>query len=394
MPGTQGRIRVGVVVTRFIAGAGGVALRGALALDPDRFEVTILAGHEGNLLDDAAQAGFGVVRLRHMKPDIAPRSDLAAVRELAEHMEEARYDVIHTHSAKAGLIGRVAARWQRVPAIVHTFHGFPFHPYQSRARRAAYIAIERALGRLTDRFLAVGSSVAAEAIRLGIAPAERIRAIGSAIDHVPHVTTDSRFEARRKLDLPTSARVVGTVGRLDFQKAPADMLAAFGKLSRDVHFVWIGGGPMQAAMSRKIAALGAGDRFHLLGERRDVADLLPGLDVFAMASLYEGIPCSVVEAMECGIPVVATAVNAVPEVVVPGRTGLLVPPASPGQLGTAIQHLLDNPDLRQRLSTAARENLGDRFDVRVLGSDLTETYLSALRSAARVTSVAPMAWTA
>jgi glycosyltransferase involved in cell wall biosynthesis len=281
-----------------------------------------------------------------------------------------------------------------VPAIVHTFHGFPFHPYQSRARRAAYIAIERALGRITDRFLAVGSSVAAEAIRLGIAPAERIRAIGSAIDHVPHATTATRFEARRKLDLPTSARVVGTVGRLDFQKAPADMLAAFGKLSRDVHFVWIGGGPMQAAMSRKIAALGAGERFHLLGERRDVADLLPALDVFAMASLYEGIPCSVVEAMECGIPVVATAVNAVPEVVVPGRTGLLVPPASPSQLGTAIQHLLDHPDLRQRLSTAARENLGDRFDVRVLGSDLTETYLSALRSAARVTSVAPMAWTA
>ena len=151
---------------------------------------------------------------------------------------------------------------------------------------------------------------------------------------------------------------------------------------------------MYAEMTRKIAATGAGDRFHLVGERRDVADLLPALDVFAMASLYEGIPCSVVEAMECGIPVVATAVNAVPEVVVPGRTGLLVPPASPDQLGTAIQHLLDHPDLRQRLSSAARENLGDRFDVRVLGSDLTETYLSALGSAARITSVAPMAWTA
>ena len=394
MPATQGRIRLGVVVTRFIAGAGGVALRGALALDPDRFEVTILAGQEGNLLDDAAQAGFQVVRLRHMRPDIAPRSDVSAIRELAEHMETAGYDVVHTHSAKAGLVGRVAARWQRVPAIVHTFHGFPFHPYQSRARRGAYVAIERALGRITDRFLAVGSAVAADAVRLGIAPAERIRAIGSAVDSVPPATMATRLEARRKLDLPPSARVVGTVGRLDFQKAPADMLAAFGKLSRDVHFVWIGSGPMQAEMARKIAAAGAADRFHLLGERRDVAELLPALDVFAMASLYEGIPCSVVEAMECGIPVVATAVNAVPEVVVPGRTGLLVAPARPDQLGKAIQHLLDNADLGQRLSIAARENLGDRFDVRVLGGDLTDTYLSALRGTARVTSVAPMAWTA
>src|SRR4029077_15493581 len=166
MPVSQGRIRVGVVVTRFIAGAGGVALRGALALDPDRFEVTILAAQEGDLLDDAAQAGFGVVRLRYMRPDIAPRSDVSAIRELAEHVEKAGYDVVHTHSAKAGLIGRVAARGQRVPPIIHPFHGFPFHPYQSRARRAAYIAIERALGRITDRFLAVGSAVAADASRL------------------------------------------------------------------------------------------------------------------------------------------------------------------------------------------------------------------------------------
>src|SRR5207244_11553105 len=107
----------------------------------------------------------------------------------------------------------------RGPAIVPTFHGFPFHPYQSRARRAAYIAIERALGRITDRFLAVGSAVAAEAIRLGIAPAERIRAIGSAIDHVPHATAATRFEARRKPELPASARGVRPVGRLDSHKA-------------------------------------------------------------------------------------------------------------------------------------------------------------------------------
>jgi glycosyltransferase involved in cell wall biosynthesis len=197
-----------------------------------------------------------------------------------------------------------------------------------------------------------------------------------------------------KLGLAATARVVGTVGRLDFQKAPADILAAFARLAPDVHFVWVGGGPLYGEMARKVAAAGVTDRFHLLGERRDVAQLLPALDVFAMASLYEGIPCSIVEAMECGVPVVATAVNSVPEVVVPGRTGLLVPPASPGRLGAAIQHLLDNPDLGQRLAAAARGNLGDRFDVDVLGRDLTETYLSALGDGSRVTQVAPMVWTA
>jgi glycosyltransferase involved in cell wall biosynthesis len=394
VPRSQGRIRVGVVVTRFIAGAGGVAMRGALALDPDCFEVTILAGREGDLLDQAADAGFGVRRLVHMRPDIAPRHDLAAMREVSAHIEADGYDVIHTHSAKAGLIGRVAARWQRVPAIIHTFHGFPFHDYQSRVRRATYVAIERALARITDQFLAIGSGVAADAVRLGIAPAERIRAIGSAIEHVPPVTLAARHDARTKIGIPINARVAGTVGRLDFQKAPRDMLAAFAHLGPDVHFVWVGGGPLYSEISRKVSAAGLAGRFHLLGERRDVADLLPAFDVFAMASLYEGIPCSVVEAMECGIPVVATAVNSVSEVVVPGRTGLLVPPARPAQLGRAIQHLLEHPDLGQRLSAAARENLGERFNVEVLGRDLTDTYLLALSGRARLASVTPMVRTA
>src|SRR5260370_18120023 len=351
MSSAGGRIRIALVVTRFIAGTGGVALRGALALDPDRFEITVLAAQDGNLLDDAAKAGFAVVPLRHMRPQIAPREDVAALREVGAHLEAGGYQVVHTHSAKAGLVGRVAARWHRVPAIVHTFHGFPFHAYQSPMRRRTYIAIERALGRITDRFLAVGAAVSAEAVRLGIAPAEKIRAVGSAIDDIPQTSASARSEARRKIGIPGTARVAGTVGRLDFQKAPTHMLAAFARLAPDVHFVWIGSGPLEEKIARIVAAWGISDRFHLLRDRRRVANLLPAFDVFAMASLYEGLPCSVVEAMTCGIPVVATAVNAVPEVVIPGRTALLVPAAKPEQLANALPHLLDRPQLRSRLST-------------------------------------------
>ena len=383
-------INVAVVVTRFIAGAGGVALRGALALESDRFHTTVIAAEGGNLLEDAAAGGLSVIPLRHMRPDIAPRADLAVLREVSGHLEAGRYDVVHTHSAKAGMVGRVAARWNRVPLIVHTFHGFPFHAYQSRARRSSYIAIERWLGRITDRFLAVGAAVAADAVRLGIAPPERIRTIGSAVDPVEPRTASSRAEARRLLGVPQDARVAGTVGRLDFQKAPLDTVKAFALLDRDVHFVWVGGGPMLGEVRREVEGRGLQERFHLIGERRDVAQLLPGIDVFAMASLYEGLPCSVVEAMMCGVPVVATAVNAVPEVVVPGRTGLLVAPRRPRDLAAAIGHLLDNPDRAGALAAAARSNLGDRFDVEVLAHDLRETYLSALgsrdRSAAAATT--------
>jgi glycosyltransferase involved in cell wall biosynthesis len=377
-------VRVAQVITRFIAGAGGVALRGAMALDPDIYSVTILSAPGGPLLAEAEAAGFEVVRLAHMRPEISPREDPRALRELSAELSRGKFDVVHTHSSKAGALGRVAAHRVGVPALVHTFHGFPFHNFQAWPVRAAYVEIERRLGRITDQFLAVGGAVAAQAISLKIAPAERIRAIASAIDlHITPVSPSSRLAARRLLGLPEDASVVGTVGRLAPQKAPQDMVAAIEGIERsDAYCVWIGDGPERERVQRLIDRRGLGKRFLLVGERDDVARILPALDVFALASHYEGLPCSIVEAMTCGIPVVATAVNAVPEVVIPGRTGLLVPPGEPRLLGHAIAYLLDHPDEGARMARAAREQLGDRFDPAVLGRDLSETYALALSSPA------------
>jgi glycosyltransferase involved in cell wall biosynthesis len=386
------QIRVATVITRFIAGAGGVALRGALALDPERYAVTILSADGGPLLARAEAAGMEVVRLRHMRPELNPVEDWKALAELTDELGRRNLDVVHTHSSKAGALGRVAARRAGVPAIVHTFHGFPFNQFQSAVRRQAYIAIERRLGRVTDAFLAVGGAVAAEAIRLRIAPAERTLVIASAIetDIVP-LTPGSRREARRLLGLPPHARVVGTVGRLDSQKAPQDMLAAFARLRRpDTYFVWIGDGPHAARMARAIRRRGLSERFILLGERRDVPALLPGLDVFAMSSRYEGLPCALVEAMTCGVPAVATAVNAVPEAVVNGRTGLLGPPAQPEYLARAVAHLLDNPDVASRMALAAQAALGDAFEPQRLGRDLVETYNRALKASRVVIEAEPL----
>lgn len=378
-------LRVAQVITRFIAGAGGVALRGALALDPDRYSVTILSGPGGPLLAEAEKAGFEVVRLAHMRPEINPREDFRALAELTAELGSRRFDIVHTHSSKAGALGRIAAHRVGVPATVHTFHGFPFHSFQASPIRGMYIEVEKRLGRITDRFLAVGGAVAAQAISLKIAPAERIRAIASAIEvDFPPATQSGRTSARRLMGLPEEALVVGTVGRLAPQKAPRDMLAAIEALGRDnVWFVWIGDGPLMEETRRLVDRKGLSARFLLLGERNDVGSLLPGFDVFALASHYEGLPCSVVEAMTCGIPVVATAVNAVPEVVVAGRTGLLVPPGEPRLLGNAIGYLLDHPDEAARMAMAARSQLGDRFHPAVLGRDLEETYELALNGSAQ-----------
>ena len=378
---TDDRMHVAVVVTRFVAGAGGVALRGALALDQDRFRVTILSAPGGRLLEEAAAADLEVVLLDHMSPEISPARDRRAVRELTNYFERNRTDVVHTHSAKAGAIGRIAASRSAVPAIIHTFHGFPFHNFQSRARRTAYISAERWLGRKTDEFLAIGDSVAAEAIRLGIASPDRVRVVASAIENsITPASPESRARSRTTLGVGEDVLLVGTVGRLDFQKAPLDMIRAVAALERDdVHLVWVGGGPLMDEAQKLIDNIGLGHRVALLGERDDVPQLLPGLDVFAMSSLYEGIPCAVIEAMSCGIPIVATAVNGVPDVVKHGRTGLLARPGDPRSLARAIELTFDDPHNAQAMAKAARLGVIGDFDPGLLGKSLDDSYTRTLR---------------
>jgi hypothetical protein len=193
------RLSVAVVITRLQAGAGGVALRGALAIDPLRYEVTIIAGGSGGaansdgsgdgLLVRAAAAGLNVVSVPELVSQVSPANDTRALRRLTEQLVAGRYDVVHTHSAKAGALGRLAAERAGTPMVVHTFHGFPFHEFQSRARRGAYVSIERYLSRRTDAFLAVGGAVAAEAIRRGIAVPERVRVINPAIESAVSVAS-------------------------------------------------------------------------------------------------------------------------------------------------------------------------------------------------------------
>ena len=396
------RLRVATVITRMTAGAGGVALRGALALDPTRYDVTIIAGGAGfggenpydggpdvrsgpdavrgappgDLLAAAEAAGLDVMRVANLVAPISPRKDAAAVRTLTELLADGHYDIVHTHSAKAGALGRIAGYRADVDRIVHTYHGFPFHDFQSAWRRRSYVAIERWLGRRTDAVLAVGTAVAADTARLGLVSPERIHTIAPAIDPVGVLPDRSaRGIARRRMGLAPGLRLVGTVGRVDYQKAPEQWVDALATIAADdVWGVWIGDGPLRDKLLARVRRRGLTERFCFLGHRDDVTELLPAFDVFAMASRYEGLPCVIVEAMQACVPVVATAVNAVQDLVVPGSTGVLVPPDSPALLGNAIAYLLDNPTVARRIAENAQAGLGERFSPRALADVLDLSY--------------------
>jgi glycosyltransferase involved in cell wall biosynthesis len=372
-----GPVRVAVVITRLEGGAGVLALRGAMALDPARFTVTIITGSGGAQLTQARAAGIEVVLEPSLRTAIGPATDLTALRRLTALLRARRFDVVHTHTAKAGTVGRLAARLADTGRIVHTYHGFPFHEFQSPARRNAYVAVERRLGRITDLALAVGGGVAVEAVRRGLVPPDRIRTIGVAVEQPAPMATDpvARRRARRALGLPPEVAVVGAVGRLAYQKAPEDFLAALRMLRRPgVVGVWVGGGELAGRMAR-LAAAQPHAPVVLTGERDDVPALLPAFDVFTLPSRYEGLPTAVVEAMLCGVPVVATAVNAVGDVVVPGETGLLVPPRRPDLLAAAVRTLLDSPADAGRMAAAALARLGTRYSLPALRDALTAAYV-------------------
>jgi glycosyltransferase involved in cell wall biosynthesis len=367
--------RVAHIITRCVAGAGGVAVRGAVSLPRDLYSSTLVVGSGDVLLDAARAHGVEVVVMPDLVSPISPAQDARAFRSLDSFLRSESFDIVHTHSAKAGVLGRVAASRAGVPRIVHTLHGFPWHDFQPAVVRQAYIRTERTLARITDAYLAVGTGVAVEALRRRVVRPDQLVTIGPAVEPAAVIASPaSRARARALLGLPEDATVVGTVGRMDFQKAPEVMLEALTRMRTPAVLVWVGGGPLLEETARRAQAAGIQDRVVLLGNREDVPQLLPAFDVFAMSSRYEGLPCAIVEAQECGIPVVATSVNAVSDVVVPGVSGLLVAPQDPAQLAAALDHALTHPRQAASWAEHARAQLGTRYEAGTLGATLCEVY--------------------
>ncbi|MCL6670374.1 glycosyltransferase family 4 protein [Streptomyces panaciradicis] len=359
-PPTQARIKVLHVITRFSAGAGGNTLLSAIGMDRSRYDVWVAGVPGGDLWDRARAAGVHTCEIRGFRHTLSP-ADLLVLWRLVRLIRRERFTVVHTHSAKGGFLGRIAARLCRTPVVVHTFHGLSFHPYMSRSRQMIYRALERLTRRFTHRFLAVAPRVAGQAVEERLAPPGLVRVVPSAVElgHIPE-----RFdpEARRILDLPPDASLVGTVCRIDRQKAPLDfvrMAAALRSVRPDTAFVMIGDGPLEAEARRLAAELDVEVTF--TGHRPDAARLVAGLDVFVVLSLYEGLGRALTEALAAARPVVATAVNGVPDLVEHGATGLLVAPGDPEGAARAVAWLLDHPLQAAQMGRQGRRRVRTAF---------------------------------
>jgi glycosyltransferase involved in cell wall biosynthesis len=339
----------------------------------------------------AYEGGIDVVKIAELGRRISAISDLRAFVRLVGLMFRRQPDVVHTHTAKAGTVGRLAAlvynatRGRRRRALViHTFHGHVLSGYFNPVVNSMVRWVERCLARATtDRIVTLSPAQREEiANRFHIAPLSRIVVVPLGLDLAAllKVSNGSR-NLRRHLDIPSDAIVVGYVGRFVPIKDLGTLVGAFAAAARtcpQLFLVLAGDGPQRASLERQSRELGMGQRVRFVGWCEDLPPLYATFDICVIASLNEGTPVAVIEAMAAAKPVIATSVGGVPDVVEDGRTGVLVPAGDAERLAISIADLACDPEKRWRFGAAGREVVAERFSCDRLVGDIDVLYSEAL----------------
>lgn len=375
------------VITRLIVGGAqeNTILTCAL-LDRARYAPLLVSGAqtglEGTLHGEAARLAVPTRILPSLVRQPAPRRDLATALKLWRLFERERPAIVHTHSSKAGIVGRLAARWARVPVIVHTVHGWGFHARTPALRRATYVRLERLAARWTARLVVVSTQDREKGLREGIGSRAQYVLIRSGIDLAPYRDARRhRAATRASLGIPPTACVLGAVTRLSPQKDPLTLVRAAAEVLRrlpDAYLVLVGDGPLRAELERLAAALGVLGRVRLTGIRRDVPALMGAFDVFVLTSLWEGLPRVIPQAMAAEVPIVATGVDGIAEAVEDGVTGRLAPPGSPALLAERVLDVVTAPDRGRALAARASARTSE-FELGAMLGALDGLYRELLR---------------
>jgi glycosyltransferase involved in cell wall biosynthesis len=362
------RIKVAHVVTRLdFGGAQQNTLHTVRGLDPARFDAVLVCG-AGGYFDPEVRADRRVraVFLDSLVREVSPLQDFLALLELRKVFETERPDVVHTHSSKAGILGRLAAALAGVPVIVHTYHGFGFHDRQAPWVKGLYVFLERLCARVTTRLVFVSRANAEYAARHGLGRGEEPVVIRSGVRLSDFPASVDAAKLKTGAGIGMHKPVVVSIGNLKPQKNAGDFVAAAAKAAERVpeaRFVFIGDGPERRALEARAFALGLDGKLRFLGWRRDAAQWLAASDVFALTSLWEGLPRALVEAMRTGLPAVCYATDGVVDVLRDGENGFLVPAGDVSAFADRLVQLLTDADLRRRLGAAAAASIGPEFDI-------------------------------
>jgi glycosyltransferase involved in cell wall biosynthesis len=382
------KIRILRVIARLNIGGPAIHVVNLNAgLDRTRFEQLLVVGTEnpgeGSMLDYALSRGVRPIIIPEIINDFSLRPrDVKALVKLYSLMRHQRPHIVHTHTARAGFLGRLAARLAGVPVVVHTYHGHVLHGYYGAIKTGLMRAMERALARLTDHIIAVSEQVKRDLVTYAIARPEKITVIPLGLELDPFFGCQGqRGQFLNELAMDNGARLVGIVGRLFPIKNHRLFLDAAARVAAQepsVRFVIVGDGALRPELERYTRELGLADRVVFAGWRRDLLRIYADLDVLVVSSDNEGTSVSAIEAMAAGCPVVATRVGGMPDLVTDGETGCLVRPRDPEGLAAVILGLLRNPETSHRIGRKARTMVQGRYTLQRLVADIEHLYAQLL----------------
>jgi len=393
LPESDRRIKILRVIARL--NMGGPALHVAYLTSGLRdrgYDTTLVAGSlargEDSMAFVADARDVGVVQINELGREISPLRDLLATVKLARLIRRERPDILHTHTAKAGTVGRVAAMLagrKAPPIVVHTFHGHVLRGYFGPFRSRVFLLLERWLASRTTVLIAVSPQVRDDLVALGVAPPERFAVIRLGIELGERVAGEQngRVESRRYLGIESNRFAVGWIGRMTAVKRTDDVLVAFKRLRDDgvdAVLCMVGDGPDRPELEQRAHELGIVRDTLFLGYQEEVAPFYAAFDALVLPSSNEGTPVSAIEALAAGRPVVATRVGGVPDVVVEGEDGFLVEPGATDDIADRLAQLARDPELRERMGRAGRERVLPRYAVDRLVDDVDRLYRSLLRA--------------
>ncbi len=357
------------------------------------YETTLVAGDVGRGEESmefvADQAGVEVVRLPGLVRELSPLRDLVATVRLAQLIRRLRPDIVHTHTAKAGAVGRAAAvlAGLRRPVVVHTFHGHVLRGYFGRTGSLVFRAIEMALARVTDSLVAVSPEVRDELAGMGVAPASRFTVIRLGIELEPRVHCDEDpIELRQRYGIGRDRFVVGWFGRMTAVKRTDDLLASLASLRErgvDALLLLVGDGIDRDRLEQLAHDRGLAKACLFVGYQEDVAPWYAMCDVVVLTSANEGTPVTIIEALAAGRPVVATKVGGVPDVVEEGVTGFLVRRGDTHAVAERLELLARDEGRRLSMGETGRQRTLDRYAVPRLVDDVDALYRELLTTSAK-----------
>jgi len=343
-------------------------------------------GPEGQLLDRARRGGFPVHVVDRLRRQVNPFRDLASLRALLHLISFVRPQVVHTHSSKAGILGRFAARRLRVPIVVHTVHGLPFHPYQSPLSNFIFVNLERLAARWSDSIVGVADAMKEKAVAARVARPKKFITIYSGMEVEPFLSdSPSRDEVRKQLALAPDELVIGKIARLFELKGHHDVLSvAPDVLSRfpQARLLFVGDGIWRKRLQQRAHDLGIAGRviFHGLAPPEEIPGLIKAMDLLVHCSLREGLARVLPQALISGVPVVSYDIDGAREVVIPGKTGFLVPPQDLEALKTALLHALSDLPAAKRMAEEGKSRFTHRFRSSTMVAEIEKLYFALARA--------------